>query len=253
MMNPNGSTYSQLKEYEVRRRLAHSSKYDSMSLYWKSYRDLLAAALSETARAQRLVLGTCRAHQVYASAMAAIHDDVFLDEKGNITNDKQQSRLLGSRKQKEKASRFDETSVMVGIREAQKTSADIFGENAKNMDEEIAEAIGAMLEDVKIQFSFMEDLGTSVLSELEKTESELSTLWNRYLSRADSSTPNSLEESAPNSEVYDKWVRTRTLRSRSWVLDGSPLDYQSHVMRPLSSDCRDSVSSCCSLSKCGLG
>lgn len=215
LSNPNDSTYGRLKEYETRRRLAYSSKFDSLSLYWKSYRDLLSAALSETARAQRLVLGTCRAHQVYADAMAAMHDDVFLDEKGNVTNEKQQKRLLSSGKDKRRTTIVDEKSVMVEIREAQKFVANKFGENAKNMDEEIAEAIGALLEDVKSQCSAMEELVSPVLSELEKTESEVTALWGRYLSRADSSTPNSLEENAPNGEVYDTWVRT--LQSRPWV------------------------------------
>jgi hypothetical protein len=202
-LKPHDSTYSQLKEYETRRRLAYSSKYDSMSLHWKSYRDLLSAALSETQKAHRVVLGTCNTYQRYADAMSAMHEDVFLDEKGNVTNEKQQRRLLSSRKQKQKA----EKSVMTEIRNAHKVIANRFGENANNMDEEIAEAIGVLLEDVKNQFSTIEAVGGSVLNELEATENEVTALWGRYLSRAGSSTPNSPEESAPNGEVYDAWVR----------------------------------------------
>ena len=57
--------YEKLKEYETKRRSVYSSKLDSMSLYWKSYKDLLSASLHETGRAERLVLGTCQAHHTY--------------------------------------------------------------------------------------------------------------------------------------------------------------------------------------------
>ncbi len=214
-LHSNDATYSQLKEYEARRRLAHSTKFDSMSLYWKSYRDLLAAAIVETGRTHRLVLGTCRAHQAYADAMSALHEDVFLDEKGNVANEKQQKILLSTRKAIHESQTFARgKSVLSEIKDAQHVVASQFGENARNMDEEIAETIGALLNDVKQQFSTIEELGSSVLVELEKTEVEVTTAWERYLSKANSmsgtptaSSATSPQETAPNGVFLDIWVR----------------------------------------------
>ena len=208
-------TFNELKAYEARRRLASSSKIDSSSLYWKSYLDLMKGALSETGRAQRLVSGTCRGHQVYADAMAAMHLDIFLDEKGNIASDKQQKRLQPGRNACEVASASNKKSVLSDMRAAHQTITSQFRENAENMNEEIANAITSLLGDVRRQFSALEEIGSAVLAELEKTESEVIAAWSRYLSKADTTTvksqfatsPKSPHETATDVNLMDRWVR----------------------------------------------
>ena len=179
-----------LREYEMKRRLAYASKYDSMALYWKSHRDLLSASLQETGRAQRLVLGSSRAHQLYSNAMTAMHQDVFLDEKGNVTNEKQQKRLATSRKKNlrripsnrtEDTSEQEDISLLKEVRESHLTMAKLFGENARNMDEEISQEIGELLVSLKENFGKIESLGSSILEELEKTEEEVTKAWGTYL------------------------------------------------------------------------
>jgi hypothetical protein len=210
------TTFNELKAYEARRRLAYSSKLDSISLYWKSYLDLIRAALSETGRAQRLVVGTCRAHQIYANAMKAMQDDVFLDEKGNIASEKLQKRLETLRQPKQEPKSSNRKSILSEIRTAQQTVAEKFRGNAKNMDEEIADAVTSLLDDVKRQFSVMEELGSAVLSQLEKTEAEVTVAWGLYLSKADgtaksggSSTPKSPQDAIANGGLLDTWVRLK--------------------------------------------
>jgi hypothetical protein len=173
--------HERLRAYEARRRLASTSQFDSSSLYWKSFRDLLWASVQETGRAQRLVLGTSRAHQLYADAMQAMYEDVFLDEKGNvILRAKQQKRLLTTRKKPaKKGSDPARKSILTGIREAQHVMAERFGENAQNMDVEIGEEIGVMFEELKKLFSSMETLGEAILTELEKTEHEVVEAWGK--------------------------------------------------------------------------
>lgn len=169
------SLFDKLKDYETKRRSVYSSKLDSMSLYWKSYKDLLSASLQETGRTERLVLGTCRAHQQYSNAMQAIHDDVFLDEKGNVASEKLQKRLVNSRGQQGKATKS--ITVVKEIQESHGTLANRFGENAKNMDSEIAETIQTLHTNLKKQFADMESLGSSIIEELEKTEQEVTKAW----------------------------------------------------------------------------
>jgi len=208
-------TFNELKAYEARRRLASSSKIDSSSLYWKSYLDLMKGGLSETGRAQRLVSGTCRAHQVYADAMEAMHSDVFLDERGNIASSKQQKRLQPGRKASVVASARNKKSVLSNMRAAHQTMTSQFRENAENMNEEIAHAITSLLVDVRRQFSALEERGSAVLTELEKTEGEVISAWSRYLSKADTTTvkspfstsPKSPQETAADVNSMDRWVR----------------------------------------------
>jgi CRISPR/Cas system CMR subunit Cmr6 (Cas7 group RAMP superfamily) len=180
--NDQQNLFEKLKEYETKRRSVYSSKWDSMSLYWKSYKDLLSASLQETGRAERLVLGTCRAHQQYSNARQARHDDIFLDEKGNVANEKQQKRLAAARKNQGPKSKAQSITVVKDIQQSHHTLANRFGENAKNMDHEIAETIQSLHEDLKKQFSDMERLGTSIIEELEKTEQEVTKAWGKSFS-----------------------------------------------------------------------
>lgn len=180
--------YQKLRTYETRRRLAYSSKLDSISLYWKSYCDLLSASLRETGRAQRIVLGTSHAYAMYAGAMQGIYEDTFLDEKGNIAKEKQKRKKALARKKMlgrdlEKVNDFgmlgatNKVSVLKEIREAQNDLASRFEESSKNMDEEIAELIGSLLETTRESFTTIELLGSSILVELEKTEKEVTRAW----------------------------------------------------------------------------
>ena len=170
--------HENLRAYESRRRLAYAAKLESCTLYWKSVRDLLAASIQETARAQRLVLGTSRAHQLYSDAMHAMYEDVFLDDKGNVMlKPKQKQKLATTRKKPVRRADGTKPSVLTSVRDAQLTVAERFGENARNMDTEIADEIGRLLENLKKMFAEMEALGNSILNELEKTELEVSSAW----------------------------------------------------------------------------
>ena len=182
--------HSKLRAYENRRRLAYSSKRETTSLYWKSYCDLLSASLRETGRAQRIVLGTSHAYGMYAEAMQRIYDDTFLDEKGNIAKDKQKRKKLLQRKkalvgdsrgnpQPTTAVAKDAVSVLKEVREAQNELASRFEESSKNMDEEIADLIGSLLDTTRELFNKIERLGSSILVELEKTEEEVRKAWGK--------------------------------------------------------------------------
>eukprot|EP00532_Pseudo-nitzschia_australis_P013111 CAMPEP_0168222356 /NCGR_PEP_ID=MMETSP0140_2-20121125/10565_1 /TAXON_ID=44445 /ORGANISM="Pseudo-nitzschia australis, Strain 10249 10 AB" /LENGTH=500 /DNA_ID=CAMNT_0008151829 /DNA_START=151 /DNA_END=1653 /DNA_ORIENTATION=- len=208
--------YGKLKTYETRRRLAYSSKLDTTSLYWKSYCDLLSASLRETGRAQRIVLGTSHAYAMYAEAMHRIYDDSFLDEKGNIAKDKQKRKNLVSRKKKNErdtndvalsttAIAKDAVSVLKEIREAQNDLASRFGESSKNMDEEIADLIGSLLDTTREMVDTIERLGSSILVELERTEKEVTKAWDNYLNAKSKVAAGTTEESSPKKAV-DPWV-----------------------------------------------
>ena len=209
--------YLKLRAYENRRRLSYSSKLESISLYWKSYCDLLSASLRETGRAHRIVLGTSHAYAMYAEAMQGIYEDTFLDEKGNILKDKQKRKKALALKKgvggdSEKGKDIGQlkttkaVSVLKEVREAQNDLASRFKESSKNMDEEIAELIGSLLNTTKESFDTIERLGSSILVELEKTEKEVIESYENYLnSRSEVAGDNTNEESSPKA-VADPWV-----------------------------------------------
>lgn len=195
--NAQQEMYSKLREYEGRRRLYYASKIDSISLYWKSYCDLLSAALKETSRSQRVVLGTAHAYLMYSEAMQSIYQDNFLDEKGKITTtQKQKEKISATRKTPSFGSTNgeatngestassskakDAVSVLKEIRESQSILAKKFYESSENMDEEIAAAIGALLDTIQDSYAKIEQLGSSILAELEKTEQEVAQAWSTY-------------------------------------------------------------------------
>jgi len=180
------SQHVRLREYETKRRIAYTSKYDSISLYWKSYKDLLSASIQETGRVQRLIVGTSRAHQLYADAMIAMHNDTFLDDKGSIANKNQQKRLAPNRnlvvQSIEDGNIYKgskKSSVLKEVREGQKSLGDKFAESANNMNEELADAVVTMHEEIRTNFTAMEQLGTSILKELERTEQEVNQAWGK--------------------------------------------------------------------------
>mmetsp|Transcript_46358 Transcript_46358/g.96439 ORF Transcript_46358/g.96439 Transcript_46358/m.96439 type:complete len:505 (-) Transcript_46358:275-1789(-) len=207
--------YEKLRTYETRRRLAYSSKHDSISLYWKSYCDLLSASLRETGRAQRIVLGTSHAYAMYAEAMQGIYDDTFLDEKGNIAgerNKNKKKKALARKKKEAEAgndidkSKTDAVSVLKEIREAQNDLASRFEESSKNMDEEIAELIGSLLDTTRESFNMTKRLGSSILVELEKTENEVTNTWDNYLNNRSGLVGGNTTEEASPKNVIDPWV-----------------------------------------------
>eukprot|EP00980_Cylindrotheca_fusiformis_P009178 scaffold1996_cov127-Cylindrotheca_fusiformis.AAC.15 len=216
--NEQSNLFEKLKEYETKRRSVYSSKWDSMSLYWKSYKDLLSASLQETGRAERLVLGTCRAHQQYSNAMKAIHDDTFLDEKGNVANEKQQKRLAAARKNQGPKSKAQSITVVREIQQSHRTLANRFGENAKNMDQEIAETIQSLYRDLKTQFSGMERLGTSIIEELEKTEQEVTKAWGTYI-KATALSNDPPQTPSPRNNMSPQEASKKRSDSDPWIVE----------------------------------
>jgi len=213
------NTFNDLKAYEARRRRASSSKQDSTSLYWKSYQDLMKGALAETSRARRLVQGTCRAHQAYGKALAALDGKILLEEQ------QRQKRLPSSgRANKEKSTSSYTKSIMSEIFTANHIVTHQLLENATNMDEEIAEAITMLLKEVKKQFLAFEEMGSAVLTRLETTEMQVTGAWDRYLLKMETKdvtsprsigsklstnkNPKSYQEIAASGEVLDTWVGT---------------------------------------------
>jgi hypothetical protein len=172
----------------------------------------LGAAHKETSRAQRVVLGTSHAYLMYSEAMHAIYKDTFLDEKGNaMTTKKQQERLAATRRsfsgESSSSAAKDAVSVVKGIREAQNTYSQRFFESAENMEEEIAAAIGALLDTIQESFTNIEQLGTSILAELEKTEKEVAQAWGKYLdSKSPSNTGTADGRSPKEEDAIDPWV-----------------------------------------------
>jgi hypothetical protein len=79
------------------------------------------------------------------------------------------------------------------------------------MDEEIAEAIGSLLGNVRETFVTMEKLGSSILNELERTEQEVTQSWGKYLNaKSPSAAP--LQGGRSDEDCGDPWVSRQVQR-----------------------------------------
>ena len=188
------SVHDKLRAYENRRRTSFQAKLESSSLYWRSFRDLLQSSIHETARAERLVLGTAKAQMAYANAMQASYEDGFLDNKGQvILEQKRQRRLseqriegantsIGSPSKSAILSAEErKANMLTTIMEAQLALARKFGENAKELEEEIASELTNLRQELEAKVNGINNLGDAILSELEKTETEISEAWGKTL------------------------------------------------------------------------
>lgn len=188
--NTQQELYNKLRAYETRRRLAYASKFDSISLYWKSYCDLLSASLKETSRAQRIVLGISQAYTIYAENMRGIYLDTFLDEKGNIVKEKQKKKKASVRNKihggelegidKTQSKTTDAKYVVSVLKEIREAQNEIAIQFENNKDEEIAELIGSLLDTTRESVDTIERLGSSILNELERTENEVTQAWGKW-------------------------------------------------------------------------
>lgn len=183
------SVHDKLRAYESRRRTTFQSKLESSSLYWRSFRDLLQSSVHETARAERLILGTARAHRSYAQAMQASYEDGFLDKRGQVVLDpKRQKRLAeqrgleGNKTVQPMALTAEErkANMLTSIMEAQLSLSKQFGENAQEMEDEIATEVTKQRVELEQKVAGIRVLGDAILLELEQTEAEVSEAWGKY-------------------------------------------------------------------------
>jgi hypothetical protein len=187
--------HSKLRAYEHRRRTAYSTKLESSSLYWRSFRDLLRASVHETARAERMVMGTAIANKIYAESMQASYEDAFLDDRGATVNDpKKQKKLLEIRsalpydiapinKNEDgkrltvKVSEQRKINMLHTLIESQHEIATKFGENAQTLSAEIATEISELRKTLALKVLEIQQLGDTIIGELEKTEVEVTQAW----------------------------------------------------------------------------
>lgn len=192
--------HAKLRAYESRRRSAYTAKLESSCLYWRSFRDLLRASVHETARAERMVLGTAMANKAYAESMHASYEDVLLDDKGVMVNDpKKQKKLLdtrsmqayevaplgktedGGKRATVRVSDERKNNMLYLLIESQQEIAVKFGENAETLGAEIATEIADLRKSLAAKVTEIQLLGDTIIGELEKTEIEVTEAWGKQL------------------------------------------------------------------------
>ena len=192
--------HAKLRAYENRRRSAYTAKLESSCLYWRSFRDLLRASVHETARAERMVLGTAMANKAYAESMHASYEDVLLDDRGVMVNDpKKQKRLLdtrsmqayevaplgktedGGKRATVRVSDERKNNMLFLLIESQQEIAVKFGENAETLGAEIATEIADLRKALAAKVTEIQLLGDTIIGELEKTEVEVTEAWGKQV------------------------------------------------------------------------
>ena len=186
------SVHDKLRAYESRRRTSFQAKLESSSLYWRSFRDLLQSSVHETARAERLIIGTAKAHQSYSDAMQASYQDGFLDKRGQVVLDPKRQKKLAEQRVESVSSAPSKTAqpmaltaderkanMLTSIMEAQLSLSKKFGENAQEMQDEIATEVTKQRVELQEKVAGIRVLGDAILQELEITEAEVSEAWGK--------------------------------------------------------------------------
>jgi hypothetical protein len=187
--------HSKFRAYEARRRSIYTAKLESSSLYWRSFRDLLQASINETARAERVVLGTSKAYDKYSQAMQAMYEDVFLDDKGNVVQTRRAQQQLAKQRGDEEAlltnfsnnkspsihnnTKKDRHSILGTLIDSQSVMADKFRENSQHVETEISKDIAQLKTDMQSKVTEIESVGNAILAELEKTENLVQQAWGK--------------------------------------------------------------------------
>uniref|UniRef100_A0A7S1Y5K9 Uncharacterized protein n=1 Tax=Grammatophora oceanica TaxID=210454 RepID=A0A7S1Y5K9_9STRA len=195
--------HGKLRAYESRRRTAYASKLESSALYWRSFRDLLHSSVYETARAERIVIGTAKANLLYAEAMAASYDDCLLDDRGNMTlsDPKRQQKLLEGRarqqydmapvvreddnlKKRPPPSEQRRNNILHALLESQLDLSEKFEESASKLLEEICQELTALRKNLTLKVLTIRKLGDIIIEELERTDQEVKDAWEAYYAMA---------------------------------------------------------------------
>lgn len=191
--------HGKLRAYEARRKAAYTGKLESSSLYWRSFRDLLAASIHETSRAERLVLGVAKANFAYSQQMLASYEDVLVDDKGAMVLDqKKQLRLLEVRSTQDYAAaplsptsgehqeqrsfltKQRRSNMLSPLIDSQAILADKFSESSKHMEREICEELTQLRIELETKVDFIRQVGDAIIAELEATETEVAQTWGTY-------------------------------------------------------------------------
>lgn len=194
--------HSKLRAYESRRRSTYTGKLESSSLYWRSFRDLLNTSLHETARAERLVLGTARANAIYSDSMLASYEDNLVDDKGGmVTDPKKRSKLLEvrstqdypvaplspmsgdtpARRRNSSMTEERKDNMLSSLINSQAILADKFGNNSKALETEIASELTQLRMELESKTGTIQEIGDAIIAELETTELEVTKAWGEYM------------------------------------------------------------------------
>jgi len=91
-------SHNRLRAYEATRRSAYETKLKSSSLYWRSFRALIANSLYETRRAEQIIKAGAVADSFYANHMKGCFDDMLDEETAlPITDEKKRRAVLKER------------------------------------------------------------------------------------------------------------------------------------------------------------
>jgi len=207
--------HEKLRAYESCRRSSFEGKLNSSMLYWKSFLELMASSVEETARAANLIRAHAIADETYSTHMEAIYENMLETNGKPIVDDRKKKKILATR------SNTETVSILMKLLESHAVLADGYAENAQALNEEILPELDSLAEDLASQVAMIEVLGDAILGDLKVSEKEVQNNWSNYYSLVcsvkslDKSNNtgatitldnNDVEVSDPISDCQDVWI-----------------------------------------------
>jgi hypothetical protein len=184
--------HHKLRAYEANRRVTHSTKLSSSSLYWKSFRALIHSSLEETKRSEGMIKAHVIADANYAQHMKAIFFNFLNDDGAPLLDHKK--RLQQQQQQKKDRTEAGAPSSPFSAKNPVSSSgtlllgtmvdshlviADRFEETSNGIKQDILQHLTPLREKFEQEVKTHEALGNAILEDLEFADHAVVEAWGK--------------------------------------------------------------------------
>ena len=184
--------FGRMLKFEERRREVCSPLVEEFVVRWTASLRVMQAGIFEMARAERLIRGAALANKVYAEAMQANFEDVYLDSEGNsVTEKRHQNRIAREREgveyslesaggSPEKSKEAHARSHVFGcLVESQQVIAGKFLENFESVNDNVVSELAILRSDLKEEMIEFKRRGDPFIRDIQGSETEIQTTFGK--------------------------------------------------------------------------
>mmetsp|Transcript_20371 Transcript_20371/g.30882 ORF Transcript_20371/g.30882 Transcript_20371/m.30882 type:complete len:935 (+) Transcript_20371:81-2885(+) len=146
---------------------------DEFHARWRACLTVMQAGIFETARAERLIRGNAMANKAYSDAMHAMHDDVYLDENGQIVPDIRKQKKLAKDREGIKYSIASDSVLLGPIVDSQAVLAEKFALYGDVVTQEVVTELSNLRSYLKAQILEFKRRGDPLIRNIQESETEI--------------------------------------------------------------------------------
>lgn len=184
--------FRRMSKFEERRQEVCTPLVEEFVVRWTASLRVMQAGIFEMARAERLIRGAALANKVYAEAMQANFEDVYLDSEGNsVTEKRHQNRIAREREgveysfesaggSPEKLKDAHTRSAVFGsLVNSQEVIAGKFLENYAGVNENVVSELASLRNHLKEEMIEFKRRGDPFIRDIQGSETEIQTTFGK--------------------------------------------------------------------------